>query len=117
MRKFEDVMKSPRLSVIHSAENKWLTATLTHPEYKPNQICIIAAWNEVAIDGKPLEHVSVSLARRCPTWDEMSMIKDIFWEDEECVIQFHPPKSEYINWHPYCLHMWRKPGWEPELIW
>jgi len=116
MRKFDDVIKSPRLTIIH-AEGGCLSAYLSHPDYKPTQIAIIAGWNETAKDGRPLEHVSVSLARRCPTWDEMSMIKDIFWEDEEEVIQFHPKKSENINLHPYCLHMWRKPGWEPELIW
>lgn len=53
------------------------------------------------------EHVSVSLDDRCPTCDEMCIVKDLFWNDGECVIQFHPPKSEYINNMPYCLHLWR----------
>lgn len=53
------------------------------------------------------QHVSVSLPGRCPTWDEMNFIKGLFWDDEELVIQFHPPKSEYINNHPFCLHLWR----------
>lgn len=53
------------------------------------------------------EHVSVSLQNRCPNWKEMSFIKDLFWDEEECVVQFHPPKSEYVNHHPHCLHMWR----------
>lgn len=25
----------------------------------------------------------------------------------ETVIQFHPPKSEYINNHEFCLHLWK----------
>jgi len=116
MRKFEDVIKSPRLTIIHS-EYGCLSAYLSHPAYRPTAVAIIAGWNEPAKDGRPMEHVSVSLARRCPTWDEMCMIKDIFWNDDECVIQFHPPKSQYVNVHPYCLHMWRKPGWEPEIVW
>lgn len=53
------------------------------------------------------EHVSVSTPRRTPNWQEMSFVKDLFWNEDECVIQFHPPKSEYVNNHPYCLHMWR----------
>lgn len=53
------------------------------------------------------EHVSVSLADRCPIWEEMSFVKNLFWHDDETVIQFHPKKSEYINHHPYTLHMWR----------
>lgn len=53
------------------------------------------------------EHVSVSLPNRCPNWPEMSFVKDLFWDGEECVIQYHPPKSEYVNNHPYCLHLWK----------
>jgi hypothetical protein len=52
------------------------------------------------------EHVSVSVKHRIPSWQEMCFIKDLFWEEEECVIQFHPPKSEYVNCHPNCLHLW-----------
>jgi len=61
----------------------------------------------IASDGEGWEHVSVSLNNRNPNWEEMSYIKSLFWDDEECVIQYHPPKSEYINMHPHCLHMWR----------
>lgn len=61
----------------------------------------------IASDGAGWEHVSVSLPHRCPTWPEMSMVKAIFWEPEDCVIQFHPPESEYVNNHPFCLHLWR----------
>lgn len=55
------------------------------------------------------EHVSVSLKNRCPNWEEMCFVKDLFWLPEECVIQFHPPKSDYVNCHPYCLHLWKPP--------
>lgn len=64
----------------------------------------------IASDGAGWEHVSVSRTDRCPTWDEMCQIKDIFWDDEDCVIQFHPPRSEYVNCHPYCLHLWSPVG-------
>lgn len=53
------------------------------------------------------EHVSASLPNRCPTWEEMCFVKHLFFEDHETVIQFHPPLSEYVNNHPYCLHLWR----------
>lgn len=52
------------------------------------------------------EHVSVSLANRVPTWDEMCLVKDLFWRDDECVVQYHPPKSEYKNFQQYTLHLW-----------
>lgn len=61
----------------------------------------------IVSDGMDWEHVSVSLPNRCPTWQEMCTIKDIFWENEETVMQLHPPKSEYVNHHKYTLHLWR----------
>lgn len=53
------------------------------------------------------EHVSISTRRRTPNWMEMCFVKDLFWSDEECVMQLHPPKSDYVNNHPHCLHLWR----------
>lgn len=53
------------------------------------------------------EHVSISTRRRPPNWQEMCFVKDLFWDEQECVIQFHPPRSEYVNNHPHCLHLWR----------
>jgi hypothetical protein len=58
-------------------------------------------------DGEGWDHVSVSLPHRCPTWDEMCEVKKRFFEDEDCVVQFHPPASKYRNLHHYCLHLWR----------
>lgn len=68
----------------------------------------------IASDAMGWEHVSVSRKDRMPTWDEMCQVKDLFWDEDDCVVQFHPPKSEYINNHSYCLHLWRKVGSEFE---
>ncbi len=65
----------------------------------------------IASDGEGWEHVSVHVIsngkQRTPTWAEMCKIKDIFWDEEDCVLQYHPPKSDYVNNHPHCLHLWR----------
>lgn len=63
----------------------------------------------IVSDGFGWEHVSVSVAgeERTPTWGEMCMVKDLFWDDEEMVVQYHPAKSEYINCHPFVLHLWK----------
>lgn len=63
----------------------------------------------IASDGMGWEHVSVSIEgeTRTPTWEEMCFIKDMFWSDDACVVQYHPPRSEYVNNHDYCLHLWR----------
>ena len=66
----------------------------------------------LASDGGGWEHVSVSAQERCPTWQEMCTVKDLFWDEEDTVMQLHPPKSEYVNHHPFCLHLWRPIGVE-----
>lgn len=45
--------------------------------------------------------------RGCPTWDEMCAIKELFFEPEEVVVQYHPAESQHVNIHPFCLHLWR----------
>ena len=74
--------------------------------------------NCIVSDGLGWEHVSVSLGtrgnkrmiKRCPTWREMCFIKEMFWSPEDAVIQVHPAKSKHVNFHPYCLHLWRPIG-------
>lgn len=53
------------------------------------------------------EHVSVSTKHRIPNWQEMCWVKDLFWEKDEVVIQYHPAEANYVNHHPNCLHLWR----------
>lgn len=61
----------------------------------------------IASNGANWEHVSVSLNSRCPNWQEMTFIKDLFWNDDEVVMQLHVAKKDHININPYCLHLWR----------
>jgi len=73
----------------------------------------------IASDGEGWEHVSVSLPDRCPTWAEMHFVKLIFWGEDDCVMQLHPTRANYVNNHSFCLHLWRPtesviptpPGW------
>lgn len=64
----------------------------------------------ICSDGEGWEHVSVSLPDRCPTWEEMCRIVALFWDDDDCVMQLHPPRAQWISNHPYCLHLWRPIG-------
>ena len=72
-------------------------------------------------DGLEWDHVSVSLPGRCPWWDEMCYIKDLFFTHDEVVVQFHPREADYVNCHEFCLHLWRSQTVEqqtppPDLI-
>lgn len=65
----------------------------------------------IASDGMGWEHVSIHAERgkelATPYWNEMSFVKDLFWDDEDVVMQLHPKKTEYVNNHPNTLHLWR----------
>jgi len=66
----------------------------------------------IASDGLGWEHVSCHIVgqARTPTWEEMCAVKDLFWADDDVVIQIHPKKSQYVNNHPDVLHLWRQIG-------
>lgn len=70
--------------------------------YGSNNLLVIAAPED-----EQWQHVSVSLKNRCPNWAEMSYVKELFWGDDETVVQFHPKKTEYVNLAENCLHLWR----------
>ena len=63
----------------------------------------------LASDGHGWKHISVSYMERDypPSWTVMCKVKDLFWEPEDWVVQYHPAKSEYISKHPGCLHLWQ----------
>jgi hypothetical protein len=74
--------------------------------FKIGSLAIIASdGNDKVAEG--FEHVSVSCEDRTPTWEEMHWVKQQFWTDDEVCYQLHPAKTNYINCHPHCLHIWR----------
>jgi len=70
----------------------------------------------LASDGMGWAHVSVhsfdenTHKSYTPTWDEMCLVKDLFWDSEDVVMQLHPAKFEYVNNHENVLHLWRPVG-------
>ena len=61
----------------------------------------------IASVGAGWDHVSVSTPDCCPTWEEMVFVKRWFFKHNEWAMELHPPESKNINYHPYCLHLWR----------
>lgn len=50
-------------------------------------------------------HVSVSLPTRLPSWIEIKKVHADFIGDN-IAIQVMPKHKDYVNVHPYCLHLW-----------
>ena len=75
------------------------------------EVDVGAPGESVLREAERWEHVSVSVKdkRFCPSWDEMSFVKDLFWDDTETVVQFHPHKDVYVSKHKYTLHLWKPP--------
>lgn len=60
--------------------------------------------------GAGWEHCSVSITdryKRTPSWEQMCFIKNSFWNENECCVEYHPAKKDYVNNHEYCLHIWK----------
>lgn len=71
----------------------------------------------VATSDNSWDHVSLKLLVdglfEMPTWDVMEFAKQLFWEPEACVVQYHPPCSEYVCNDKDVLHLWRFQGVSP----
>lgn len=101
MKPISELKRTPRLVVcIEGSDGGMATAHLVASR-KNTEAKIIFSW------GGEWDHVSVSFPNRCPTWEEMCEIKRMFFRPEEVVVQYHPAERQYVNAHPYCLHLWR----------
>jgi hypothetical protein len=98
MRDIEEIKKCKRLIIIEESKDGF-NGIIQMPLWKGSIICSWDFW----------DHVSVSPAKKniTPSWDDMCLLKDIFFKEDEAVIQIHPPKAEYVNQMPNCLHLWR----------
>ena len=99
MKSMEEIKSNPRVTVSEKGLDGF-RGTISMPTWIGSLICT---------SGGGWEHVSVSPFKKnvMPSWNDMCMLKDIFWNDTEAVIQIHPSKDEYVNNLDNCLHLWR----------
>ncbi|MEG4965744.1 hypothetical protein QUB11_03705 [Microcoleus sp. B6-A1] len=58
-------------------------------------------------DGYSWVHVSLSRKKSVPTWIDLVKVKDIFLGAEALAIQILPARSEWVNVHEFCLHLYQ----------
>lgn len=51
-------------------------------------------------------HLSISRQDRLPSWDDLKGVKKMFLGDHREAVQVLPKAEDYINLHPFCLHLW-----------
>ena len=56
--------------------------------------------------GHSWAHVSMSRAASLPTWADLRKVRDEFLPRDRAVVQVFPPEGEYVNMHPFVLHLW-----------
>ena len=104
MKTVEELRKTPHLIIFHGGE--YGGDGEIHFEKHSGSVI----WST----GGGWDHVSFApyIRSHTPTWEEMCRLKDMFFGEDEAVMQIHPPKSEYVNNVTNCLHLWR-PRKEP----
>lgn len=100
MKPLECLMVHPNLLIIEYGPD----GCIAHIDAPPVALNVIASW------GGGWDHVSVSVngnEPRVPGWSEMLLAKRIFFKPDECAVQYHPKDDDYVNVHPFVLHLWR----------
>lgn len=100
MKTVEEIAKANNLLIIQNGEQGGMGKLM----YGSLKNCSVV-WGRA--EGGKYDHVSIAPKGRCPSWDEMCKVKDMFFYDEEECYQVFPKKSEYVNLHKTCLHIWR----------
>jgi len=97
--------------LIDSVEPGWTLILIADDGRAPG---LATGWEHVsarAVHGEAadlLAHVRPSRTRgRIPSWREMAQVKDLCWDADDVVVQYHPARSRYVNRHAHVLHLWR----------
>lgn len=91
----------------------WRTIRLSEIEQQPygvyrsrNGLAVIISCCRYE-DNKNWIHLSISRKDKLPSWSEFVQVKEIFLGKESTAIQVIPPRSQWVNDHPFCLHLWQ----------
>ena len=81
----------------------WRWARTVDPR---NSRLMVIASGMTEADGKRWVHISYSRPTRMPSYDDLCLVKDRFIGADRRAISVHPPRSEHVSLHAWCLHLW-----------
>ncbi|HIT11388.1 MAG TPA: hypothetical protein IAB58_01220 [Candidatus Pelethosoma merdigallinarum] len=102
MKRIEEIKQNKYIQIVQEGRDGF--GGIIYDKKTRTKLNFILSW------GAGWEHCSVSITdryKRCPSWEQMCFIKDSFWNDDECCVEYHPAKKDYVNNHEYCLHIWK----------
>lgn len=100
MKKIEEIKKTPNLFIEAEAENDGIGGYY-YDRFNNKKLNFIFSYQ------MGWEHLSVSMPSKTPSWEQMCMMKNIFWNEDEACVEYHPKKEDYVNNHKHCLHIWK----------
>jgi len=99
LKSLRELALNPKINIQESGPDGGYAAV--NLGFSKDPALVVFSW------GGGWDHVSVSYRHRCCTWDEMCQVKDMFFREDEWAAQYHPAKADYVNNHPFTLHLWR----------
>lgn len=100
MKPLEEIKSTPNLVIKAEADNDGIGGYY-YDRFNNKKLNFIFSYQ------MGWEHLSVSMPNKTPSWEQMCMMKDIFWGEDECCVEYHPRKEDYVNNHEHCLHIWK----------
>ena len=100
MKNIEEIKKTPNLFIEAETKNDGMGGKY-YDKYTGKWLNFIFSYQ------MGWEHLSVSMPSRTPTWEQMCIMKDRFWNKNEACVEYHPREEDYVNNHKHCLHIWR----------
>ena len=70
-----------------------------------NNLAVICGQEFCGPHGELRWHISVSHAKRNPTWEEIHDLRYRLIPDDAMMVMFLPPKWQYVDLHRYCFHL------------
>lgn len=99
MKTLAEISRHPRVTVVDSGPDGG--SFLVDRTVGAGPLRVIASWM------MGWDHASVSLPNRTPRYQEMKLVKRIFFRSDEWAYELHPPESDYISINDNVLHLWR----------
>ena len=100
MKSIEEIKRTPNLFIEAEADNDGMGGRY-YDKYNNKWLHFIFSYQ------MGWEHLSVSMPNKTPSWEQMCMMKDIFWNKDEACVEYHPKEEDYVNMHKHCLHIWK----------